>query len=92
MKNKFGKMTTPEKPYAVYKWKDFEYKILKTFQMAKNESNNPNAKWESVCKSPFTHGSWERGYLWVDDFFNTDPKPKLVECRKEWEEVYCNKD
>ena len=57
--------------------------------MSKNEQNNPNAKWESICKSPFTHGNWERGYLWVNEFFSSDPKPKLVECTKEWKEEYC---
>ena len=37
-----------------------------------------NAKWESICKSPFTHGNWERGYLWVNEFFSSDPKPKFL--------------
>ena len=89
MINKFLKTTTPDKPYAVYRKGDFEYKILKTFQLSKNENNNPDAKWESICKSPFTHGNWERGYLWVNEFFSNDPKPQLVECTKEWKEEYC---
>ena len=86
--NKFAKRMTVDKPYAVYKWFEFEYLILKTYQKFENEIKNPYARWFCACKSPCTHGSWEYGDVSVNEVLTKDTK--LIECTKEWREVYCN--
>ena len=60
-KNPLGKSRKVENPYATFKAGEFEIRILKTYKLAKNETNDPYARWFTVAKSPMTFGSWEYG-------------------------------
>ena len=64
-KNPLGKSRKVENPYATFKaivrGDEFEIRILKTYKLAKNETNDPYARWFTVAKSPMTFGSWEYG-------------------------------
>tara|TARA_R100000781_G_C4030390_1_gene110394 strand:- start:59 stop:367 length:309 start_codon:yes stop_codon:yes gene_type:complete len=64
-KNPLGKSRKVENPYATFKaivrGNEFEMRILKTYKLAKNETNDPYARWFTVAKSPMTFGLWEYG-------------------------------
>ena len=57
----FGKTREVEKPYAIYRNGDWEWRILKTYQHPDKEKTNQYARWFVAAKSPMTYGSWEYG-------------------------------
>lgn len=83
MKNPMGKGRSVEKPYAIFRIHDFEIRVLKTYQLPKNEKGL--ARWFTVARSPMTFGSWEYGDTYkaevVDNFM-------LVEATSEFKEAY----
>ena len=50
-KNIFGKMTSIDKPYAIYRSPIGDHYILKTYQMAKNE--NDFSRWMTFCNGDY---------------------------------------
>jgi hypothetical protein len=66
-KNILSKSTTVEQPYATYEREGWIWKILKTYQLPKNEYTNKYARWYTAVKSPFTYGSYEYGDSYVMD-------------------------
>ena len=57
----FGKTRDVEKPYAIYRNGDWEWRVLKTYQHPDREKTNRYARWFVAAKSPMTCGSWEYG-------------------------------
>ena len=60
-KNPMGKTRDVDNPYAIFRFKDFEIRVLKTYQLPKNEEKNMYARWFTAAKSPMTYGRWEYG-------------------------------
>ncbi len=82
-KNPLGKSRKVENPYATFMAGEFEIRILKTYKLAKNETNDPYARWFTVAKSPMTFGSWEYGDSYrkeiTDNFRLTYASPEFSE-------------
>ena len=61
-RTKFGKTVNVYQPYATFtNEQGWEWRVLKTYQAAKKEKDNPYARWFVAAKSPLTYGSWEYG-------------------------------
>lgn len=60
-KNPMGKTRDVDDPYAVFKFGSIEIRLLKTYQLPKNEEKNIYAWWFVAAKSPMTYGRWEYG-------------------------------
>jgi hypothetical protein len=58
-RNPLGKTRDVENPYATFTDGDFEYRIAKTYKLAKNEAADKYARWNVYARSPFTYNSWE---------------------------------
>lgn len=84
MPNPFGKSRDIAAPYAIYTGPaGFEWRILKTYKLAKNEDQF--ARWMVAAKSENTFGSHELG-----DTYKTDVTSygRLVAADPEWLAVY----
>jgi hypothetical protein len=83
MRTSFGKRRSVAEPYAVFidDREDFEYRVIKTYQHASQEVNNAYARWLVAVRSPFTHGSWEQGDIYIGDLGKT---AKLTAATAEW--------
>ncbi len=57
----FGKSRTAEKPYAIYRAGDWEWRILKTYKHHDAERDDQYARWFCAVKSPHTFGCFEMG-------------------------------
>ncbi len=85
-KNPFGKTVKKDTPYAVYQGPaDFEWRILKTYQIPENCKKNRYARWLVAAKSDLSYGGFELGDTYRDDI---QKHGKLVECTDEWREHY----
>ena len=60
-KNPMGKTRDVEKPYAVFRHGPVEIRVLKTYQLPKNEEKNMFSRWFTAAKSPMTFDRWEYG-------------------------------
>ena len=58
-KNPLGKGREVENPYATFEANGFEYRIAKTYKLAKNEAADQYARWNVYARSPFTDNHWE---------------------------------
>ena len=84
-KNPMGKLRSVDKPYEIWKARDFEWRVLKKYQAPEVEAKNPYAKWFCAVRSSFTKGQWEYGDTYVKDIkgqgaykeANIDEKPLL---------------
>lgn len=86
MPNPFGKSRDMSKPYAIYTGPmGFEWRILKTYKLAKNEDTY--ARWQVAARSEATFGSFELG-----DAYAIDVKEygRLVAAEPEWLATYGN--
>tara|TARA_R100000742_G_C4276716_1_gene97990 strand:+ start:1178 stop:1477 length:300 start_codon:yes stop_codon:yes gene_type:complete len=83
--NQFGKCRDVEEPYAVYidVHKQFETRVLKTYQTREKEQDNSSARWFVAVKSPYTFGSWEYGDSYVRNVLGD-----VVQSDPLWEEEY----
>ena len=65
-KNLFLKVRKVDNPYEVWKSPDgtWETRVLKKWQI---DDNKPYARYFTATKSPFTHGSWEYGDMYVSE-------------------------
>ena len=83
-KNECGKTRKLDNPYEVWECRmqfgndvlDIEYRVLKKYQIPKNEAENPFARWFTAAKSAATHGSWEYGDTYVRDIVSTGRRVK----------------
>lgn len=66
MKNLQNKTRDVEKPYAVFRAGNWEWRVLKRYQSRDAEKKNEYARWMCAVKSPHTYGSWEFGDVYVD--------------------------
>ena len=66
-KNIHGKTRDIEKPYAVFVMGDWEWRVLKRYQSAENETKNPYAVWFCAVQSSNTFGSWDYGDTYIRD-------------------------
>jgi hypothetical protein len=64
----------------------FEWQVLKTYQLPKNEEQNPYARWLCAVKSPYTHGSYEMGDVYIDEILRTGAA--MIQSTPEWREAY----
>lgn len=84
MPNPFGKSRPIENPYAIYTGPmGFEWRVLKTRKMAKNEG--PYAIWHVAARSEATFGSFEFGDTYKADVVSYG---RLVAAYPEWLKVY----
>tara|TARA_Y100000310_G_C20081929_1_gene534242 strand:- start:50 stop:379 length:330 start_codon:yes stop_codon:yes gene_type:complete len=58
-KNPLGKTRDVANAYATFEANGFEYRIAKTYKLAKNEVGDPWARWNVWARSPFTNNQWE---------------------------------
>ena len=85
MKNPFGKTVAKDQPYAVYQRGDWEWLVLKTYQLPKNEAKNSDALWFVAAKSDLNYGEFEMGDEYAANILRFG---KLVQCTPEWKEHY----
>ena len=68
-KNLLGKSRNMEDPYAIYKgggsFGETEMRLLKTYQLPKNESTNEYARWFVAVKTDATFGSYDMGDSYI---------------------------
>lgn len=66
MKNTQAKARPIENPYEIWQTPDgsWEWKVLKKWQV---DDDKQSARWYCAVKSPFTHGSYEYGDVYVAD-------------------------
>jgi len=81
----FGKSRPVEKPYAIYKHGDWEFRVLKTYKHPEKE--DMYSRWLVAAKSPNTFGSWEYGDTYCQDIKNLP----LVLADEGWLEYYGKK-
>lgn len=85
MRTPFGKGRKTDNPYAVYKFRDFTWHVLKTYQHPDKEKDNEYARWLVAAKSNMTYGSFEMGDAYVNEILQFG---KLVEATDEWRQYY----
>jgi hypothetical protein len=86
MPNLFGKTVKKETPYAIYAGpNNWEWSVLKTYQMPHKEKANKYARWFVAARSPFTHGSYELGDTYVSEIMEHGV---LVDATDEWIAAY----
>ena len=82
-KNPLGKSRTEDEPYAIFNAGHFEWRVLKTYKLAKNEEGDPYARWFLAAKSEYTHGSFELGDGYSKDIWEhgvlTYASPEFME-------------
>jgi len=85
-KNPFLKTAKQGEPYAVYRsWNgSFEWHVLKTYKMAKNEKTDPYARWYVKAYSPACPNG-ELGDTYAADVLMHG---RLAACTPEWREHY----
>lgn len=70
-KNLLGKSRSMQDPYAIYKGDGpfglTEMRLLKTYQLPKNESTNQYARWFIAVKTDATFGSYEMGDSYIHE-------------------------
>ena len=65
MKNLFLKERKQENPYEIWvNNEDWEWRVLKKWQA---DDNKPYARWMCAVKSPFTHGGYDYGDVYVSE-------------------------
>jgi hypothetical protein len=85
-RTKFGKTVDVEKPYATFKNpQGWEWRVLKTYQSAKKERDNPYARWFVAAKSPMTYDRWEYGDTYARE---VEQYGHLVSATSNWLEEY----
>lgn len=88
MPNPFGKSRKVNEPYAIYTGPNgFEWRVLKTYKISKNEKNDPYARWFVAAKSDMTFGSFEMGDTYANDVLKYGV---LAECVPEWYDEYAD--
>lgn len=71
MKNECGKTVTIDQAYETWKANFWTWKVLKKYQTPEKEAANPYARWFCAVMSPFTHGQYELGDVYVNEIKNT---------------------
>ena len=71
MKNECGKTRKVDNPYEVWKYGDWEWRVLKKWQTPDKEKTNQYARWFCAVKSPMTYGGYEYGDVYVRDITGT---------------------
>jgi hypothetical protein len=66
-KNLHGKTREVSNPYLIIVQGDWEWRVLKRYQSAENETKNPYAVWFCAVQSPNTFGSWDYGDTYISD-------------------------
>tara|TARA_R110000744_G_C18868187_1_gene504917 strand:+ start:220 stop:468 length:249 start_codon:yes stop_codon:yes gene_type:complete len=79
-KNIFGKSRAIDKPYAIYQNAIGDYHILKTYKIAKNETNHYD-RWMTYCNG-------EYGDMYKKDIVDNSI---LIKADKDWLNTYANK-
>lgn len=83
--NPFGKSREVKNPYATYRNSEgWEWRVLKTYQHPDNANRNHLARWFCAVKSPFTHGIWDMGDVYVSDILG-DGQGRLSGFTPEWQ-------
>lgn len=84
------KTADKDTPHAIFRSPDgtWEWRVLKTYKAAKNEKNDPYARWFVAVKSPYTFGSFELGDTYAGE---VRTHGSLVEATEEWREAYGEK-
>ena len=85
MPNRFAKTRTIENPYAIYVGGGIEWRILKTWKMAKSELKDPYARWFVAAKSDATFGGFDMGDTYKNEVTSYG---RLVAATPEWLEAY----
>lgn len=63
-KHLWAKSAPLEKPHAIYRAGDWEWRVLKAWQV---DDSKPYARWFCAVKSPMTYGSYDMGDTYVAD-------------------------
>ena len=85
MPNRFSKSRSLEKPYAVYRAGDWEWRILKTYKTPASEAKDSYARWMVAARSPHTWGSFEYGDTYAREVRDYGV---CVAADPEWREAY----
>lgn len=88
-RTKFGKTRKIEQPYAIFAgdgpFGETECRVLKTYQSAEKEKQNPYARWFIAIKTDCTYGSYDMGDSYIRD---AKALLHLVAATPEWLEEY----
>jgi hypothetical protein len=85
MANPFAKTRKTDNPYAIYRAGGIEWRVIKTYKMAKSEAKDPYARWMVAAKSDATFGGYDMG-----DTYASEVKAygRLVAAEPGWLETY----
>lgn len=64
-KNLYGKTRPVEKPYEIWKRGDWEWRVLKKWQL---DDKAPYARAYCAVRSPMTYDEWEYGDTYIADY------------------------
>ena len=78
-KNECAKMRDKENPYEIWRGNGFEWRVLKKYQKPELEAKNPYARWFCAVSSPWTHGSYDLGDVYVQEIKKYGVKVKDVD-------------
>jgi len=69
MKNLCNKTVTIKDPYEIWVNEEagWEWLVLRKYQTPELEAKNPYARWFCAVKSPYTHGGYNLGDVYVKD-------------------------
>lgn len=67
MKNECAKTRDIDNPYEIWKFRDWEWRVLKKYQTPDKEKENPYARWLCAVRSPMTFGGWDIGDVYIKD-------------------------
>lgn len=88
-RTKFGKTRKMEQPYAIFAgdgpFGKTECRVLKTYQSAEKEKQNPYARWFIAITTDATFGGWDIGDSYISD---AKALLHLVAATPEWLEEY----
>lgn len=82
---KTANVNSPHERWVAYLGdKKWEWRVLKKYQAPKNEINNPYARWFCAVKSPYTHGSYDIGDVYVREIKSVAKLVDPSEVVEEW--------
>jgi len=87
MANQFAKTVDVSAPYATFAVGDWQWNVIKTYQMPVNERKNDFARWMVAARSPNTFGSWELGDTYIASLFSIEGL-RLTYASDAWVDAY----
>lgn len=87
-KNLCAKVRPQDNPYEIWVDGDWEWRVLKKYKSPEGEAKDKYARWFCAVKSPYTHGGYELGDVYVNDIKQNATKMESTFITKEEAEEF----